>query len=78
MGKDCPEEVLFDLRHLERELEKEMENPVDRGAWWTAVHGVTQSRTRLKQLSMHACIGEGNGNPLQYSCLENPVNRGAW
>ena len=22
--------------------------------------------------------GEGNGNPLQYSCLENPVNRGAW
>jgi len=22
--------------------------------------------------------GEGNGNPLQYSCLENPMNRGAW
>ena len=22
--------------------------------------------------------GEGNGNPLQYSCLENPVDRGAW
>ena len=22
--------------------------------------------------------GEGNGNPLQYSCLENPKNRGAW
>ena len=22
--------------------------------------------------------GEGNGYPLQYSCLENPVNRGAW
>ena len=21
---------------------------------------------------------EGNGNPLQYSCLENPVDRGAW
>ena len=22
--------------------------------------------------------GGGNGNPLQYSCLENPVDRGAW
>ena len=23
-------------------------------------------------------LGEGNGNPLQYSCLENPMGRGAW
>ena len=23
-------------------------------------------------------VGEGNGNPLQYSCLENPRDRGAW
>ena len=22
--------------------------------------------------------GEGNGNPVQYSCLENPMDRGAW
>ena len=22
--------------------------------------------------------GEGNGNPLQYSCLENPIDRGVW
>ena len=22
--------------------------------------------------------GEGNGNPLQYSCMENPIDRGAW
>ena len=55
-----------------------LENPVDRGAWWAAVHGVTQSRTQLRLLSMHACIGEGNGNALQYSCLNNPMNRGAW
>ena len=28
----------------------------------------------------NACIllGEGNGNPLQYSCLENPMDGGAW
>ena len=49
-----------------------LENPMDGGAWWAAVHdGVAQSWTRLKRLSMHACIGEGNSNPLQYSCLEN-------
>ena len=24
------------------------------------------------------CIGEGNGNPLWYSCLENPMDREAW
>ena len=23
-------------------------------------------------------LGEGNGNPLQCSCLENPIDRGAW
>ena len=31
-----------------------LENPVDRGAWWPAVYGITQSRIRLKGLSMHA------------------------
>ena len=25
-----------------------------------------------------SCIGEGNSNPLQYSCLENPGDEGAW
>ena len=27
---------------------------------------------------MNRFPGEGNGNPLQYSCLENPTDRGAW
>ena len=31
-----------------------LENPVDRGAWWAAVHRVAQSWTQLKRLSMHA------------------------
>ena len=55
-----------------------LENPVDGGAWWAAVHRVAQSRTQLRRLSMHACTGEGNGNPLQYSCLENPRDGGDW
>ena len=29
------------------------ESPVDRGAWWAALHGVARSWARLKQLSMH-------------------------
>ena len=28
-----------------------LENPMGRGAWWAAVYGVAQSRTRLKRLS---------------------------
>ena len=27
---------------------------MDKGAWWATVHGVTKSRTQLKQLSAHA------------------------
>ena len=57
-----------------------LENPRDGRAWWAAVYGVTQSRTRLKQLSSSSSSsfsGEGNGNPLQYSCLENRMDGGA-
>ena len=27
---------------------------------------------------LHKYYEEGNGNPLQYSCLENPMDRGSW
>ena len=46
-----------------------LENPMDRGAWQAALHGVATER-----LNCHfslSCTGEGNGNPLQCSCLEN-------
>ena len=29
-------------------------------------------------LKLDSSTGEGNGNPFQYSCLENPMDRGAW
>ena len=32
----------------------------------------------LSILYIVVCIGEGNGTPLQYSCLENPMDGGAW
>ena len=30
------------------------------------------------RMDLEMIIGEGNGTPLQYSCLENPTDRGAW
>ena len=79
-----------------------LENPRDGGAWWAAVYGVAQSRTRLKRLSSSSSssgsdgkespcnVGnprsnprsgsspeEENGNLLQYSCLENSMDRRA-
>ena len=34
--------------------------------------------TRVRSLGWEDSPGEGNGNPLQYSCLENPMDGGAW
>ena len=60
-----------------------LENPMDGGAWWAAVHGVTKSRTRLKglssrvfrvsrlkQLSMHAFILSLQMEPAIHIALE--------
>ena len=58
-------------------------------AWkipWTEESGGPQSMGSLgvghaERLHFHfslSCIGEGNGNPLQDSCLENPRDGGAW
>ena len=122
-----------------------LENPMDRGAWWAAVHGVAKSRARLsdftftfhfhaleKEMATHSSVlawripgtaepggllsmgshrvghdwwdlaavaaaantgdirdkglipksgrspGGRHGNPLQYSRLENPMDRGVW
>ena len=90
-----------------------LESPRDGRAWWAAVYGVAQRRTRLKRLSSSSSsssssfhrasqvalmvknppanagdrrdagsvsglgrsLGERHGNPLQYSCLENPLEQ---
>ena len=33
---------------------------------------------RKVMINLDSIFGEGNGNPLQYSCLENPMDEGAW
>ena len=66
-----------------------LENPTDRGVRQVTVRGVTKSWIRLKLLPTLACalyhlvnfmftFGEGDGTPLQYSCLGNPMDGGAW
>ena len=65
---------------------------MDGGAWWAVVYGVAKSWTRLSNSHTHTHANQeaglhqthththtqGNGNPLQCSCLENPMDGGAW
>ena len=49
-----------------------LENPMDGGAWWAAVYGVTQSRTRLKQLSSSSNqIKKGHYHSVPEFCCMN-------
>ena len=68
-------------------LEKEMATYFNTFAWkipWMEEPGGLQSMGSLRvghdsaTLLSLSCIGEGNGNPLQCSCLENPRDGGAW
>ena len=45
--------------------------------WWL-IFGETLSFLRIGLGQARVLLGEGNGTPLQYSCLENPVDGGAW
>ena len=58
-----------------REIMKDME------AWHAAVHGVghnlvaeQQQERRIEDKPVVTVLGEGNGTPFQYSCLENPMD----
>ena len=47
---------------------------------WRTPHSQQKSPTRLSDftsLTSYFITGEGNGGPLRYSCLENPMDRGA-
>ena len=65
--------------------EKAMESHSSTLAWkipWMEEPGRLQS-TGSRRVGLHfhfslSCIEEGNGNPLQCSCLENPRDGGAW
>ena len=66
-------------------MEKAMAPHSSTLAWklpWTEEPGRLQSMGLLRVghdwATSLSCIGEGNGSPLQCSCLENPRDRGAW
>ena len=49
--------------------------------WWLGKNIYCKESDTTERLHFHfslSCIGEGNGNPLQCSCLENPRDGGAW
>ena len=47
--------------------------------WKNYISHTVSKHNLAKHLTLlHPASGEGNGNPLQYSCLENPMDRGAW
>ena len=50
-----------------------LENPRDEGAWWAAVYGITQSQTRLKQLSSGSSSKDTQKNYTKKD-LHNPDN----
>ena len=83
----CP--VRFDLPHNNILMRGRRWHPTPvllPGKSWTEEPGRLQSMGSLEldtteRLHFHfplSCIGEGNGNPLQCSSLENPRDRGAW
>ena len=41
-------------------------------------HVICEQSFTFYYQSVYLLLGEGNGHPLQYSCLENPMDRGAW
>ena len=55
----------FHFHALEKEMATHLcsclENPRDGGAWWVAIYGVAQSRTRLKQLRSSSSSRDGTG-----------------
>ena len=49
---------------------------------WMKLEPIIQSKVSQKEKHQYSILmhiyGEGNGTPLQYSCLENPMDGGAW
>ena len=44
---------------------------------WSRIH-LPMQETRVGSLGWEDSPGEGDDSPLQYSCLGNPIDRGAW
>ena len=93
LGKSCPQHTHTHICNYQRLLfagwrRQWHPTPVllpGKSHGWRSLEGCSPwgrwGSDRTEQLHFHfslSCTGEGNGNPLQCSCLENPRDGGAW
>ena len=55
-----------------------LENPMDGGAWWAAIHGIAKSRTQLSDFTFTFHFHALEKEMAQCPCLENPREGRAW
>ena len=55
-----------------------LSDPMDCSLPGSSIHGIFQARVQEEKTVSSSHIREGDGTPLQYSCLENPMDGGAW
>ena len=69
----CPEEGICQVERGQTGLKA-----MDFGIRWTLVHCLLHKLAYALLKIKVEQLREGNGTPLQYSCLENPMDGGAW
>ena len=74
-GTDIHSSITFNLQKVETTQESIEELMDDQNM--VHLHNGTQGM-QVGSLGQEDPLGGGHGNPLQYSCLENPMDRGAW
>ena len=66
------------LYTVSKKTNKQTKKKTRRGADCGSDHELLIAKFRLKLQKVGKTTGEGNGTPLQYSCLENPMDGRAW
>ena len=51
---------------------------ISKGTSLGSKRSVIATKKKQNNKEVQGVIGEGNGTPLQYSCMENPMDGGAW
>ena len=86
VGHDCATSLsLFTFMHWRRKWHPTPVFLPGESQGWGSLVGCSpwglEELDTTEQLHFHfslSCIGKGDGTPLQYFCLENPMDRGAW
>jgi len=84
-GQEAREWGIYQVRSALNMKKAQTDGSPDRMVWiemlTTAIERGTQGTSNNNNnptIAIKVTLGEGNGNPLQYSCLENPMDGGAW